>query len=152
MERILSASVKGIQSKLQRTGFFFKFNSNLSLANPSRLSLTLINFLQCSFSSYLLFPNSESHQASTYNHALSRPRWSRDNILASRSKVREFKPGWSRMDFFQDVRLLSTSPLYLFGIQIILKLTICSSWTNRMSTFNCSINFNTLLTAALLCI
>ena len=68
--RILSASIKGVQSKLQRTGFFFKFNLNLSLINPSRLSLTLINFFSIPSPSYLLLPNSESHQASTCSHAL----------------------------------------------------------------------------------
>ena len=37
-----------------------------------------------------------------------RPRWSRGNVLASRSKVREFKP--TEVDgFFQDVKILSTS-------------------------------------------
>ena len=36
--------------------------------------------------------------------------WSRGNVLASRSKVRGFKP--TEVDgFFQDVKILSTSPL-----------------------------------------
>ena len=51
MEGILSASVKGVQSTLQisTSGFFLKFNLNLSASNPSRLSLTLIKFFHCSF-------------------------------------------------------------------------------------------------------
>ena len=38
-----------------------------------------------------------------------RHRWSRGNVIASRSKVRGFKPGWGRW-IFQDVKLLNTSP------------------------------------------
>ena len=30
-----------------------------------------------------------------------RPRWSRGNVLASRSKIRGFKPGWGRWIFFR---------------------------------------------------
>ena len=41
---------------------------------------------------------------------ISRPRWSRGNLLASRSKVRGFKFGLGRWVFFQDVEILSTSP------------------------------------------
>ena len=39
----------------------------------------------------------------------SRPRWSRGNVLTSRSKDRGFKPGWGRW-IFQVVKILSTSP------------------------------------------
>ena len=39
----------------------------------------------------------------------SQPRWSRGNVLVSRSKVRGFKP--AKVDgFFQDVKILITSP------------------------------------------
>ena len=44
----------------------------------------------------------------TLGQTLSRPRWSRGNVLALRSKVRGFIPGWGRW-IFQDVKILSTS-------------------------------------------
>ena len=36
--------------------------------------------------------------------------WSQGTVLASRSKVRRFKPGWGRW-IFQDIKILSTSLL-----------------------------------------
>ena len=56
--------------KVSTPGFFFKLNLNLSLANSSRLSLTLINFFHFSF----FFISSCSKlwitSGSTCNHAL----------------------------------------------------------------------------------
>ena len=40
---------------------------------------------------------------------VSRPQWSWGNVLTLRSKVRRFKPSWGH-GFFQDVKILSTSP------------------------------------------
>ena len=40
----------------------------------------------------------------------SSPRWSRGNVLASRSNVRGFKPDWARWVFCQNVKNLSPIP------------------------------------------
>ena len=70
-------------------------------------------FLQCrqldaDYNIYIAMSSSARISRAPWSRGL-RPRWSRGNLLASRSKVRGFKPGWDRW-IFQEVKILITSP------------------------------------------